>query len=277
MASKQWTCWQPPVSQIQKKNHNIQYSWWTKSCTTKDDDYPIIYRVLTIPRWCRICSIKCISPFLQWSQGAPNRPSLSLLEGTIPADARLAVTCHRWDGTMHGIGHRIISMYARAWKNHLRANQLATNDYSDQWHQAAISDYMIEPTMLPQPKTFKQKHFTNCSIFCSQEDWKGCWSGQKMFSPVQAHPILHFSFKVIGFALDSSWDVMLTSNNFRTVSATSISFMGEPSWPKTPMIMFRKQARPMDQVRFQPTSKRFSWLKGAIGNPAAFGFPSERD
>ena len=24
------------------------YGWWTKSCTTKDDDYPIIYRVLTI-------------------------------------------------------------------------------------------------------------------------------------------------------------------------------------------------------------------------------------
>ena len=26
-----------------------QYCWWTKSCTTKDDDYPIIYWVLTIP------------------------------------------------------------------------------------------------------------------------------------------------------------------------------------------------------------------------------------
>ena len=25
------------------------YCWWTKSCTTKDDYYPIIYRVLTIP------------------------------------------------------------------------------------------------------------------------------------------------------------------------------------------------------------------------------------
>ena len=25
------------------------YCWWTKSCTTKDDDYPIIYRVFTIP------------------------------------------------------------------------------------------------------------------------------------------------------------------------------------------------------------------------------------
>ena len=28
---------------------NDKYCWWTKSCTTKDDDYPIIYRVLTIP------------------------------------------------------------------------------------------------------------------------------------------------------------------------------------------------------------------------------------
>ena len=25
------------------------YCWWTKSCTTKDDDYPIFCRVLTIP------------------------------------------------------------------------------------------------------------------------------------------------------------------------------------------------------------------------------------
>ena len=28
---------------------NLTYCWWTKSCTTKKDDYPIIYRVLTIP------------------------------------------------------------------------------------------------------------------------------------------------------------------------------------------------------------------------------------
>ena len=25
------------------------YCWWQKSCTTKDDDYPILYRVSTIP------------------------------------------------------------------------------------------------------------------------------------------------------------------------------------------------------------------------------------
>ena len=28
------------------------YCWWTKSCTTKDDNYPINYRVLTIPGGC---------------------------------------------------------------------------------------------------------------------------------------------------------------------------------------------------------------------------------
>ena len=27
----------------------LSYCWWTKSCTTKDDDYPTIHRVLTIP------------------------------------------------------------------------------------------------------------------------------------------------------------------------------------------------------------------------------------
>ena len=31
------------------------YCWWTKSCTTKDDDYPIIYRVLTIPGGAGFC------------------------------------------------------------------------------------------------------------------------------------------------------------------------------------------------------------------------------
>ena len=33
-------------------NHIVTYCPWTKSCTTKDDDYPIIYRVLTIPGGC---------------------------------------------------------------------------------------------------------------------------------------------------------------------------------------------------------------------------------
>ena len=31
------------------------YCWWTKSCTTKDDGCPIIYRVLTIPGGAGFC------------------------------------------------------------------------------------------------------------------------------------------------------------------------------------------------------------------------------
>ena len=30
----------------------VPYCWWTKSCTTKHDDYHIIYSVLTIPGGC---------------------------------------------------------------------------------------------------------------------------------------------------------------------------------------------------------------------------------
>ena len=30
----------------------VSYCWWKKSCTTKDDDYPTIHRVLTIPGGC---------------------------------------------------------------------------------------------------------------------------------------------------------------------------------------------------------------------------------
>ena len=37
-----------------ERNGRENYCWWTRSCTTKGDDYPIIYSVLTI-RWCRIC------------------------------------------------------------------------------------------------------------------------------------------------------------------------------------------------------------------------------
>ena len=39
------------------------YCWWTKSCTTKDDDYPIIYRVLTIPGGAGFCP-STVFPFL---------------------------------------------------------------------------------------------------------------------------------------------------------------------------------------------------------------------
>ena len=34
---------------LEKKTQISKYCWWTKSCTTKDDDYAIMCRVLTIP------------------------------------------------------------------------------------------------------------------------------------------------------------------------------------------------------------------------------------
>ena len=41
-----------PVYQPHMIAGNHPYCWWLKSCTTKDDDYLIIYRVLTIPGGC---------------------------------------------------------------------------------------------------------------------------------------------------------------------------------------------------------------------------------
>ena len=48
------------------------YCWWTKSCTNKDDDYPIISRVLTIPGGClgfcpsTVCWWICQSMIFSW-------------------------------------------------------------------------------------------------------------------------------------------------------------------------------------------------------------------
>ena len=41
------------------------YCWWTKSCTTKDDDYPIIYKVLYIPGGAGFLPSTVSTP-LQW-------------------------------------------------------------------------------------------------------------------------------------------------------------------------------------------------------------------
>ena len=41
---------------------NMWYCWWTKSCTTKDDDDPIIYRVLTIPDGAGFCPSTVVPP-----------------------------------------------------------------------------------------------------------------------------------------------------------------------------------------------------------------------
>ena len=42
------------------------YCWWTKSCTTKDVDYPIIYRVFTIPGGAGFCPTNSMSSWMSW-------------------------------------------------------------------------------------------------------------------------------------------------------------------------------------------------------------------
>ena len=54
----------PRKWRIRLTTEYLKYGWWTKSCTTKDDDYPIAYRVLTIPGGAGFCpSTVC----LRWS------------------------------------------------------------------------------------------------------------------------------------------------------------------------------------------------------------------
>ena len=56
----------------EKHKHSQKYCGWTKSCTTKDDDYPIIYRVLTIPGGAGFCP-STVSPIssVDWLKGFP--------------------------------------------------------------------------------------------------------------------------------------------------------------------------------------------------------------
>ena len=55
-------------------NPQISYCWWTKSCTTKDDDYPIIYRVLTIPGGAGFCP-STVGTLPETKIAPENRPS----------------------------------------------------------------------------------------------------------------------------------------------------------------------------------------------------------
>ena len=45
------------ATRTKSENHgeHSAYCWWTKSCTTNHDDYPIIYRVFTIPGGAGFC------------------------------------------------------------------------------------------------------------------------------------------------------------------------------------------------------------------------------
>ena len=64
--------WKPGADKIEQNipSRKLTYCWWTKSCTTKDDEYPIIYRVLTIPGGAGFCpstvSPWCLAYLSRW-------------------------------------------------------------------------------------------------------------------------------------------------------------------------------------------------------------------
>ena len=89
----------------------LWYCWWTKSCTTKDDDYPIIYRVLTTPGGAGFCP-STVSWTILESFG------FFFLKAVFEGDDSQPVTSHRWNpeslwkATMQ-------NTYINKWKKHL--------------------------------------------------------------------------------------------------------------------------------------------------------------
>ena len=73
-----------------------RYCWWTKSCTTKDDNYPIIYRVLTIPGGAGFRPSTVLSP-KRWEvpvfKVPTNHSTISWPSGTIDMTDRFSPSC----------------------------------------------------------------------------------------------------------------------------------------------------------------------------------------
>ena len=77
------------------------YCWWTKSCTTKDDDYPIIYRVLIISggAWCLPSTVLFeIKLYPLWRDWIP----------IVPAS-------HWKPGRINGRSRRFVGFFWGAW------------------------------------------------------------------------------------------------------------------------------------------------------------------
>ena len=82
---------------IFKTSHlRISYRWWTKSCTTKDDDYPIIDRVLTIPGGSNILSINSImGKHLRAFRGIPRKEEIGAEKNITALKPKGMIWTHR--------------------------------------------------------------------------------------------------------------------------------------------------------------------------------------
>ena len=93
----------PPLEEMRIQEHSsfgertipsalspFWYCWWTKSCSTKDDYYPIIYRVLTIPGGAGFCPSTVRPERSRKSRKFPeNHPNLKFISFFLGAPERL--------------------------------------------------------------------------------------------------------------------------------------------------------------------------------------------
>ena len=119
------------------------YCWWTKSCTTKDDDHPIIYRVFTIPGGAGFCpstvSYESVLVVRQDSTSffkmtwidTPNGGGKTALKRSLMGPSK--VTLKKLVHTDNGVNSAVITLltllrksqnrhviFFGAWKNHPR-------------------------------------------------------------------------------------------------------------------------------------------------------------
>ena len=114
-----------PVA-LQKKV--LSYCWWLKSCTTKDDDYPIIYGVLIYnhPRW--LFGISAINYVC--FPGFPYAKSQGCRKTTWDEETRWWCQSHR------GVGHQ------RAWEEMSHEKNLALLSI-ESWLIKRVPDFMV--------------------------------------------------------------------------------------------------------------------------------------
>ena len=96
-----WGCWFFKRSPWLINDQWWSYCWWTNSCTTKDDDSPIIYRVLTIPDGAGFCpsTVGCIWDEISLHDAGPNEASEDIFSGEFLE--RLPSSKLRWQAKNH--------------------------------------------------------------------------------------------------------------------------------------------------------------------------------
>ena len=113
-----WRTWTSPNQCAHFEKLWSWYCWWTKSCTTKDDDYPIIYRVLTIPGGAGFCPSTVLGGFFMFLHDVRLATHLSKAGGR----ARGRVGTYHWRKIWPGAAPqpRVVLQRAprRRWPKH---------------------------------------------------------------------------------------------------------------------------------------------------------------